>query len=287
MAEFLGAREPLTEAAFRFYKDYLEVTDFLGFVAQLATDFDDSRDRLIRRHVHAASDPAERLRFEEMLENAGRSAVGRLATYEDLFLEMLFSRGVDNFLTYVADVLALILGTRPEMLRSKEEVRLEEVLAHDTMEDLVAFLVDRRVERLAFRGLRELGDDVSQKYALALFADEAELARAADAVEIRNLIVHNRAVINRRFLSRVSNLMGQLGQRVHLTVDMTFGELDFLGTAVGRIDGEAREKFGIQARRTFDELHEELTLGRGNVMATRRAETPRSPSGDVGHESAT
>jgi hypothetical protein len=56
-------------------------------------------------------------------------------------------RYVDNYLVYVADLIALLFRTRPEALRSSEQVSLEQVLRHRSLDDFIAWQVDERVNQ--------------------------------------------------------------------------------------------------------------------------------------------
>src|SRR5271157_4510607 len=59
-------------------------------------------------------------------------AMVNLGRNEALICEMAVCRVVDNYLTYVSDLLGLIFSARPETLKSSEEVTLEFVLTHRT-----------------------------------------------------------------------------------------------------------------------------------------------------------
>ena len=70
----------------------------------------------------------------------GERARDYLQLGQPLQLQMILSRTVDSYLAYVGDLIGLIHRKKPETLRSKEEVSLEDVLQHATMDDLVGFL---------------------------------------------------------------------------------------------------------------------------------------------------
>src|SRR5260221_6988835 len=125
----------------------------------------------------------------------GRQA--RIKRFGRFVIEMMLVRGADNFLTYVSELLALVFTSRPETLKSGETVRLDEILQHSTMDDLVKRLAERRVERLSYQGMRDLQKDLSEKLSFELFPSPESLVRAVRVIEIRNLLVHNRGIVNR------------------------------------------------------------------------------------------
>lgn len=60
------------------------------------------------------------------------------------------------------------------------------MLSHESMDELVRALAERRVDRLAYRGLRELAADLKDTLGLVLFDNEDDLPRAERIVETRN-----------------------------------------------------------------------------------------------------
>lgn len=161
-----------------------------------------------------------------------------------MVLEMLLVRGTDNFLTYLSQLLALIFTERPETLRSSETVRLEDILQHKTMEDLVKQLAERRVERLSYQGMKDLQKDLKEKLGFEIFPSSEALSRAVEIIEIRNLIVHNRGVVNRTFQARTGDSSTNINNRLRDAVRVT-SDLDFLGHSVLDIDERAAQKFGL------------------------------------------
>jgi hypothetical protein len=182
-----------------------------------------------------------RLRF---LRNQLAFAEGVLK-YQDLLCEMLITRSIDNYLTYVAELLALVFRTRPEALRSREQVRLDFVLQHQSMGDLLEALTERRVERLSRSGLSELNTGLASDLGFALFDDQEDLIRASKYVELRNLIVHNRGIVNRRLLGRFPETKRGLGERIEVTLDQLQDATTLFNAAAHRADVVAAKKWEI------------------------------------------
>lgn len=165
--------------------------------------------------------------------------------YQPLLLQMLLARGVDNYLIYLSELLALIFRTKPKMLKSGEMVTYEMILQYDTMDELIAGLVEERVNALSFKGLGPLIDDISKRFGFNLFDQVDDRERAIRLVDLRNIIVHNRAVVDRKFLARQSEGQVHLGDRVELDVHEVFRELDFLTRSAFDIDKRAADKFKL------------------------------------------
>jgi hypothetical protein len=114
------------------------------------------------------------------------------------------------------------------------------------MADLISHLVERRVTRLAYGGLIEITDSLSKNLNFELFADEKDLHAAIRIVESRNIIVHNRGIVNQRFRDRVKQDAETLDDgRLWLTPDSVIADLNFLRSSVEDIDCRARDKFEL------------------------------------------
>jgi len=158
---------------------------------------------------------------------------------------MAFCAGVDNFLTYISEVLTLIYRTKPEALRSSQTIKTEEVLRHKCMSDLVSALAERRVYELAYKGMADLNGELSRTLGFQLFTKASELQRAVTIVELRNLAVHNRSVVNAVFLSRARLKGLKVGKEIPMNAEMLLAAVNFLGAIVTGIDERAGEKFDL------------------------------------------
>ena len=86
---------------------------------------------------------------------------------------------------------------------------------------------------------------MSDKLGLQLFGSQKDLESAADIIEVRNLVVHSRGIINRTFLKRVSKSHGEMGEQVMIEEVALFDDLWFLVASASLIDDAAVEKFGL------------------------------------------
>jgi hypothetical protein len=108
-----------------------------------------------------------------------------------------------------------VFSCKPETLRSNEKVDIAFVLQHQSMDDLLASLVERKVLDLSFKGLSGVAQYFEDRLGVPLAETEDQLRTAILATEIRNLIVHNRGTVNRLFQSRVPFFPCAIGQRIN------------------------------------------------------------------------
>ena len=65
----------------------------------------------------------------------------------------------------------------PEALRTDETLQLKYVLTFKTMDDLVQALIERRVHRLSYEGLRKLDSFLQKTFDVSLFIDPDQKKR--------------------------------------------------------------------------------------------------------------
>lgn len=230
-----------TAALQRLKKDQLEVAHYFLNVSATVSGFDRLMEIIGSFRVAAGQWSAEEA--EKELEGVKLQEAAH--EYDRLTWELILCRSVDGFLAYVSDVLALVFQNRPETMKSAEMIRLDLILENDTMDELIGVLADKRVNDLAYKGMRELSSHLSDRLGLQLFGSQKDLERAADIVEIRNLIVHNRGTINSTFLKKMSKPLGKLGEQVKIEEDALYDDLWFLVASASLIDEAAVEKFNL------------------------------------------
>lgn len=226
----------LTEPGLGYYIEMERVTDFLS-AYDVGLTF--SRNRIDT--VVAAYEQS--LKAAKIPEERFRSRLTR--NYDPLVVEMAHCRLVDAFLVYVTDLLALIYRTKPQVLMSDEQVKLDFILRFATMEDLIVALAEQQVEKRAFLGLQELSKYFDTRLRLPLLLNDYMLDNVAEAVEIRNIIVHNHGRVSPTFKRRLPNYPAEVGDRIQVKYP-SLGLLALrLTLHAYAIDKRAAEKFGL------------------------------------------
>jgi hypothetical protein len=213
------------------------------------------------------------------LSAAVRNGIGAdtiVGVYADMIAEMLWCRGVDNFLTYVAHLLGLLFRTRPETLKSSRSETLETILEFQSINELVNYLADKRVYDLTFRGMRDLRAALLRELGYDLFPVEERLERAVLIIEDRNLIAHNRNVVNELYLRRTGAKWAKIGAKHTVGLVCTQRCMRFLAHAVLDIDARAVDKFQLPSDSITDECRRCVTdastsvptIGCGSIKAS-------------------
>jgi hypothetical protein len=231
----------ITPSCCRFMKAAMRNIDFVYFITQVAARQDEVRKVAIEALLAAGArneDERSRLLRER---DGGDPTTEQLRRYSDVIYEMWLTRSVDNYLVYVSELLSAVFRTRPETLRSNEQVRLDFVLEHSNMDDLVHALAERR----AYAGMAELVRSLRETMGFELFDNAAGLQRAIRIIEDRNLIVHNRGVVNRTYRRRVPDAPYALDDQLRFDFDSMYDDVEFLAAAALSADKRATEKWSL------------------------------------------
>jgi len=224
-------RQPATEALVRFLEDLRATIGFQAYLWRLIVKVD---------HGDPTGPP------NPSALPTSNSAVAEMDNIHSALLdEMLFCRAVNSFLTYLADLMTLIYEKYPQKLPSDKKTTYRFCIEHHIAGDLVSALAEETVMELTHKRLDELAEYFSEKLDLVLFTKDEYAVNAALCVDIRNIITHNRSVINRFFIKRNPRYADELGKRVMVAKNERRDMLGTLGYCARQIDIRAIQQFGF------------------------------------------
>ena len=235
----------VTDAFMHFYSEMGRVDAFFKLVIGLSEQVDLVRlgaARIKHEFEHGLQGAELEGRLEELKSTGAKNAV---MAHKRLILELMTCRHIDNYLSYVSHILADIFRAKPETLRSNEQVRLDFVLAHESMPELVADIAERQVNKLSYQGMAELASYLKERIGLEAFRDESNMATVVSAIEKRNLIVHARGIVNKVYLKKVPAENYQVGTLLPLDPDMGKEIVEAMHESVRVIDAQAIQKFRV------------------------------------------
>lgn len=161
-------------------------------------------------------------------------------------LEMFLSRLVDNFQVYIVDLIRAVLHENPEILKSRQqEVSVGYILEFDSVDDLVQDLIEKKVNSLTYEGFQDLKDWCDSR-GIPLLVPDGQMESITNLIALRNLIVHNRCVVDAKYLRTVGDSELEIGDSVEIDVDDVFERLNLLNTIVNTTDAAVCGKFGIE-----------------------------------------
>lgn len=237
-----------TAPGHRFYSQHFGDLRFVSADRMMADHFEEFATR-VAKSVLPEREPrgafpsvfsqVDTLRFVATVNNRVRS-------------EFTATRYVDNFLAYVSEVVGLLFRLRPGSLSSQEKVSIEEVVKHKSVDSLVAWLADERVNRLSYDGFGKIDSFVSSRFGFSLVSNADHRALLVYAIAQRNLLVHRRGVVDDRFIDvlrteRINVSDYRLGEP--LSRIETFNTLPAILSAVKHVEDAVITKFSVPCER--------------------------------------
>ncbi len=235
-------------------KTSFELIDCIAFGTHIAkrADEDVATARNALRPIYESKGDAAALAELDAGENR-KTATEQLGSYRRVVIGLTVSQTVNNYLTYIPDLLRLVFETSPEMLTSaKNVVTYETILQQESLEGLMEVMVEDYVTKLSSRsGVRSLADELRDRIRFELFTGAEQRDQTLVAVEVRNLIVHNGGVVNRRYLSRLGDLVplgpkAVLGEPIVISNSYVLKVVELTSEATSKADARATAKWDLE-----------------------------------------
>ncbi len=250
----------MTEPCMRYYQADSEVGWFIASFGQMAGYLAHSYLGEVEKVLAGPPLDEDKVARAQMLRDQAQDAIDAYRLSEQVLLQVLVSRCVDNFLSYVTELVALALSTKRHLLKSGEMVTFEEVLQYENMDDLILHLVEKRISDLSYKGMVPLQKDLIKRMDFALFGQTEALERAKRLNEVRNLIVHKRAVVDRVFLDRLRGYPAQPGDVLKFDRSAVIDDVRFMRNAVRDIDARAAARFELERPVTKETFYEQVKV---------------------------
>ncbi len=228
----MDAPSPSTEAG-HTYCGYLGATfSFVSDLRLVDDHFDELETELVREQLGV-----------EGARQPGRAAA-TLAQFWWVLDDMLLVRVLDNYLSYLSEILAAVFAIRPEVLRSSDAtVTLDEVLRHETMSAFVATVSEQRVRQLSYKGITELALYFEKRLGLRLAPTGDDLKAIDMLAAQRNILVHNRGRADRVYKRKVPGDRPRVGEQLLINYNYVVTSATLLSRSVRYLDLQVVSKF--------------------------------------------
>ena len=134
-------------------------------------------------------------------------------------------------------------------MMSSQQIKIEEVFRFKRHKDLVAYIIDKKVNELAYGGLMEMEKYFNDRLGIQMFENDAERNLLRLFIEVRNINVHNGGMINDLFANRVGTVEGfsyTVGKSFHVDMDALFALTNNAMRVALKIDASVSKKFGLK-----------------------------------------
>lgn len=233
-----------------FLKEYHAHLDYFFFIVGLVSRADLNRVTAAEALLKTARSIDERARYEKILSEKG-SVLKELKKHSTVQSQNLTNGTVSAFQRYFSGIIQMAALKIPLILSSKQTVMLEDIVKFSKHTDLIAFLVDRKVNELAYGGLQEMEKYFDERLGVQMFRDERDRSLLRLFVEIRNINVHNGGIVNSTFINRVGKIDGYkyaIGKRFHVDFENLVALSENAMKVAMTIDGVVAEKFRLRQK---------------------------------------
>lgn len=160
---------------------------------------------------------------------------------------ILYSSFVDNFETYLSDILYEIFLANPATLKSQSTVTLEEVLNCSDLQEFVKYYAKQRLNKLQKGSVKGFIKENSQLRDLGVI-DDAMQNEIEKTLQIRHLYSHRNGIVDEKFLQYFPGSFA-LNAEHQMSIDEVLDKMDFLSGIVNQIDAAALKKYKLAISR--------------------------------------
>ena len=200
----------------------------------------------IAQIIKDSFDPSDIIgnKLTQLFDNPTASKFFEMEFFENKLAQMTMCRIIDNFLSYLKDILTEVVILKPEILKSKDTEKLEFILGFDNMADLISAIVEKKIEDLSYRSFTDITTYFEQKLGISPLID-GDSTFLKTKIKERNLIVHNRSVINKDFIKECKMEPSLLGTELSYKLRDFFTISSGIVKEVVLIDSKITTKFAI------------------------------------------
>jgi len=160
-----------------------------------------------------------------------------------ILARILFSSFVDNFETYLSDLLYEIFLAIPATLKSTEQVTLKEVLNCSDLQEFVAYWAKQKISKLQKGSVKGFIKDNKQISGLDVL-DELKQKEIERILQIRHLYSHRNGAVDEKFLQY---FVGEftLNSEHQMSISEICDRLCYLAEITDQIDSAAMTKYKL------------------------------------------
>ena len=108
---------------------------------------------------------------EELMQTNPGNHIKKLRRHSQEFIEMIYSRQVDNFQTYIVNLVREILKVQPNILHNNHpHISIAQLLEVESKDELIIEVIENKVSSLANKGFKNI-DKWCKKYGIPLTVD--------------------------------------------------------------------------------------------------------------------
>lgn len=155
---------------------------------------------------------------------------------------LLFSSVVDNFQCYLSDLVYELIQAKPESLSGKQ-LPAKWLFEEPDIESMKRRLIEKTIVDLGYRNIIDLAGYLKDNFGIELISNNVARIRLNLYFQIRNIVAHNRGIVNSTFLFKTESKRHAVGNIVR--VPHPINTCNYLVKLAGSIDAAAVKKFNL------------------------------------------
>ncbi len=238
-----NTRTVLSNPAVNIFKSggYERIKTLSSTLNTLCNSSTNSKIRIIEhyRSILKIFDDSKELLYPEMPQKITTINEGRVLT------RILFSSIVDNFETYLSDILFEIYLAKPDTLKSEQLVKVEDVLNCSDLQEFISYWAKQKIGKLQKGSVKGFVKENKQIRDLNVIAD-AEQEEIERILQIRHLYSHRNGIVDEKFLKYFSTGFS-IGTEHQMTIDDILDKIEYLSNIVDLIDKQSIIKYNLSS----------------------------------------
>lgn len=156
---------------------------------------------------------------------------------------ILYSSFVDNFETYLSDLLYEIFLANPATLKSKQQVTIEEVLNCSDLQDFIKYWAKEKLGKLQKGSVKGFIKENKQIRDLEVIDDviQDEIERI---LQVRHLYAHRNGIVDEKFLQFFTGEFAANTEHM-MTINQICDKLLYLAEIANKIDYKATNTYSL------------------------------------------
>jgi len=156
---------------------------------------------------------------------------------------ILFSSFVDNFETYLSDLLYEIFLANPKTLKSQEKITIEEVLNCSDLQEFVKYWAKEKLGKLQKGSVKGFIKENKQINDLRVLNDTSQ-DEIEKILQIRHLYSHRNGIVDEKFLQYYVGQF-EINSEHQMSINGILDKLSYLADITHQIDNAAMTKYRL------------------------------------------
>lgn len=183
---------------------------------------------------------------EELMQKKPGNCIKKLRQHSQEFIEMIYSRQVDNFQTYIVNLVREILKVQPNILHNNHpQISIAQLLEVGSKDELISEIIENKVSSLANKGFKNI-EEWCRASGIPLTVNKDFKNKLKEFIAIRNIIVHNGCIVDEKYLRVAPQSKYEKGSLRKLAVDELNDAINIFSEIVKQTDKKSIDKFNLQ-----------------------------------------